>query len=426
MTPAYAELHCLSNFSFQRGASSARELFERAARLGYRALAITDECTLAGIVRAWQAAKETGLALIVGSEMAIEDGPKLVLLAENLAGYQALCRLITLARRRADKGCYRLLREDFSEPLDGLLAIWLPGLQESDSEGNWLRQCFAERLWLGIELHRGADDIARLRQLQSLATRLGIPALACGDVHMHARGRRALQDCMTAIRQHLPVAEAGAHLFANGERHLRRREELAELYPQELLDETLRVAERCHFELGQLQYQYPHELVPAGHDATSWLRHLVEDGLHWRWHDGTSTKVRAQVEHELALIAELGYESYFLTVHDIVRFARERHILCQGRGSAANSTVCFVLGITELDPTHSKLLFERFLSRERNEPPDIDVDFEHERREEVIQYLFRRYGRQRAALTAVASTYHGAGALRDVAKALPRSNRRPG
>ena len=420
MTPDYAELHCLSNFSFQRGASSARELFERAARLGYRALAITDECTLAGIVRAWQAARETGLALIVGSEMPIEGGPKLVLLAEDLAGYQALCRLITVARRRAEKGRYRLLREDFDTPLAGLLAIWLAEPQASDSEGNWLRQRFADRLWLGIELHRGADDAARLRQLQALAASLGIPALACGDVHMHARRRRALQDRMTAIRQHLPVAEAGAWLFPNGERHLRRREELAELYPQELLDETLRVAERCHFELDQLKYQYPHELVPAGHNAASWLRHRVEEGLRWRWPDGASAKVRAQVEHELQLITELEYESYFLTVHDIVRWAREQHILCQGRGSAANSTVCFVLGITELNPgnSDSRLLFERFLSRERNEPPDIDVDFEHERREEVIQYVFRRYGRQRAALTAVASTYHGAGALRDVAKAL--------
>ncbi|MBA4245544.1 MAG: error-prone DNA polymerase, partial [Pseudomonas sp.] len=420
MTPDYAELHCLSNFSFQRGASSARELFERAARLGYRALAITDECTLAGIVRAWQAARETGLALIVGSEMPIEGGPKLVLLAEDLAGYQALCRLITVARRRAEKGRYRLLREDLDTPLAGLLAIWLAEPQASEHEGIWLRQRFANRLWLGIELHRGADDAARLRQLQALAASLGIPALACGDVHMHARGRRALQDCMTAIRQHLPVAEAGAWLFPNGERHLRRREELAELYPQALLDETLRVAARCRFELRELQYQYPHELVPAGHNATSWLRHRVEEGLRWRWPNGASAKVRAQVEHELQLIVELEYESYFLTVHDIVRWAREQHILCQGRGSAANSTVCFALGITELNPDNSgsRLLFERFLSRERNEPPDIDVDFEHERREEVIQYVFRRYGRQRAALTAVASTYHGAGALRDVAKAL--------
>lgn len=412
----YAELHCLSNFSFQRGASSAQELFERAARLGYHALAITDECTLAGIVRAWEASQKTGVKLIVGSEVQVEKGPKLVLLAENLVGYQALCGLITRARRRAVKGTYRLLHEDFVAPLDGLLAIWLTAGEATALP--WLRSIFPERLWLGVELHRGADDSARLQRLLELATVHDLPAVACGDVHMHARGRRALQDCMTAIRHHLPVAEAGAHLFANGERHLRRLEELGELYPPELLAQSLRIAERCHFDLKDLKYYYPHELVPEGHDPTSWLRVLVERGAAERWREGVPAAARAQIEHELALIAELKYESYFLTVHDIVRFAREQHILCQGRGSAANSSVCFALGITELDPTESRLLFERFLSRERNEPPDIDVDFEHERREEVIQYVFRRYGRTRAALTAVVNTYHGAGATRDVAKAL--------
>jgi len=419
MNAEYAELHCLSNFSFQRGASSASELFERAKRQGYDALAITDECSLAGIVRAWQASKDTGLPLIIGSEVQFERGPKLILLVENLTGYQALCQLITRARRRAEKGRYQALREDLSEwPLEGLLAIWLPAHTGVDAEGQWLRERFPERLWLGIELHRGPDDALQLRQSLAQASRLGIPAVACGDVHMHARGRRALQDCMTAIRHHLPVAEAGCHLFANGERHLRSIVELAQLYPAELLAETLRISQRCHFQLDQLKYQYPHELVPPRHDTTSWLRKLVEDGASWRWPDGITEKARAQLEHELELIADLHYESYFLTVHDIVRFARERGILCQGRGSAANSSVCFVLGITELDPVRSKLLFERFLSRERNEPPDIDVDFEHDRREEVIQYVFQRYGRNRAALTAVASSYRATGALRDVAKAL--------
>lgn len=415
----YAELHCLSNFSFQRGASSARELFERAARLGYRALAITDECTLAGIVRAWQAAKDSGVPLIVGSELRIENGPRLILLVENLTGYQALCRLITLARRRCEKGRYRLLLDDFAESPDGLLAIWLPD-NDDDRHLPWLRRLFPQRLWLAVELHRGADDAAQLQYLLERASSCGLPPVACGDVHMHARGRRALQDCMTAIRHHLPVAEAGAHLFPNGERHLRRHEELAELYPPALLAETLRIAARCTFDLGQLRYHYPRELVPHGHDATSWLRELVERGARWRWPNGVPEQARRLLEHELKLIAELAYESYFLTVHDIVNWARERQILCQGRGSAANSTVCFALGITELDPTlpGRRLLFERFLSRERKEPPDIDVDFEHERREEVIQYVFSRYGRHRAALTAVVSTYHSAGALRDVAKAL--------
>jgi len=428
MSADYAELHCLSNFSFQRGASSAQELFARAHQLGYRALAITDECTLAGIVRAWQAAKAHDLKLIVGSEVRIEDGPTLVLLAENLAGYQALCRLITGGRRRAKKGCYRLLRADFDMALDGMLALWVPDAPDDTATGQWLRTRFPERLWLAVELHRGPDDAARLAALEALAAAVGIPRVAAGDVHMHARGRRALQDTMTAIRHHVTVAEAGHRLFPNGERHLRPRAALAALYPPALLAETVRIAERCTFDFHQLRdlYQYPHELVPDGHTPTTWLRALVEQGLHWRWSQKPPSraadvaKARAQVDTELAVIAELKYESYFLTVHDIVRFARDKGILCQGRGSAANSAVCFALGITEIDPaqTTMKMLFGRFLSRERGEPPDIDVDFEHERREEVLQYVFARYGRGRAALTAVASTYHGAGAVRDVAKAL--------
>src|SRR5690606_32573118 len=224
-------LHCLSNFSFQRGASSAAELFERARQQGYAALAITDECTLAGIVRAWQASKDTAVKLIVGSEMRIQDGPKIVLLVENLQGYQTLCQLISQARGRAPKGEYRLLADDFLAPLDGLLAIWLPDGNEQDSQGGWLHERFAERLWLGIELHRGPDDARRLAELQELASRLAIPAVACGDVHMHVRGRRALQDCMTAIRLHCTLSEAGLALFPNGERHLRSRAVLAELYP---------------------------------------------------------------------------------------------------------------------------------------------------------------------------------------------------
>ncbi len=419
-TPAaYAELHCLSNFSFQRGASRAEELFRRARQQGYQALAITDECTLAGIVRAWQAARAVELALIVGSEVHLHDGPKLVLLAENLVGYQHLCRLITLGRRRAQKGAYRLLREDFDVPLEGLLVLWVPDEGNQDlTVGHWLRERFAERLWLAVELHRGADDGQRLQQLLALAASLELPAVATGDVHMHARGRRALQDSMTAIRHHCTVAEAGQRLFANGERHLRPLTQLAELYPSALLDETLRIAARCRFDLSQLRYQYPRELVPDGQTASGWLRHLCEQGQRWRWPGGLEETARQALEHELGLIAELNYESYFLTVHDIVNFARGQGILCQGRGSAANSVVCFVLGITELDPMRSHLLFERFLSRERDEPPDIDVDFEHERREEVLQYVFSRYGRHRAALTAVVSTYHAVGAVRDIARVL--------
>ncbi|MEE4097157.1 error-prone DNA polymerase [Pseudomonas viridiflava] len=418
----YAELHCLSNFSFQRGASSAQELFQRAKRHGYTALAITDECTLAGIVRAWQASKDSGLPLIIGSEMQIENGPKIVLLVEDLGGYQTLCRIITLARRRAKKGEYRLLPDDFEIAPNGLLAVWLPEIENDTqaclAQGNWLRERFAERLWLGVELHRGPDDEQRLADLLALAQSLSIPAVASGDVHMHARGRRALQDTMTAIRHHTTVAEAGHLLFANGERHLRTPDALAELYPDWLLAESVRIARRCTFDLDDLKYEYPHELVPKGQTPSSWLRELTEQGVRKRWPDGLRPTTRKQVEKELALIAEMKFDSYFLTVHDIVEFARSQHILCQGRGSAANSVVCYALGITELNPEKSNLLFERFISRERNEPPDIDVDFEHDRREEVIQYVFRRYGRGRAALTAVASTYHGSGAMRDVARVL--------
>ena len=418
MMQGYAELHCLSNFSFQRGASSARELFERAKQQGYQALAITDECTLAGIVRAWQAAKEVGLELIVGSEVRLENGPKMVLLVENLQGYQHLCRLITQARRRAEKGQYRLLREDFADPVPGLLVLWLAEEGDTPADGQWLCDTFNQQLWLAIELHCAQDDARRLAQRLQLAASLGLPTVACGDVHMHVRSRRALQDTMTAIRHHLPVAQAGERLHPNGERHLRSLEAIGALYPACLLEASLQIARRCTFDLGQLRYQYPRELVPQGQSAKSWLRALTEEGISQRWPEGASAKTLEQIDNELELISDLGYESYFLTVHDIVRYARSRSILCQGRGSAANSAVCFALGITEIDPSRMNMLFERFLSRERNEPPDIDVDFEHERREEVLQYVFQRYGRRRAALTAVVSSYHGAGAVRDVAKAL--------
>ncbi|UUY07718.1 error-prone DNA polymerase [Pseudomonas sp. J452] len=414
----YAELHCLSNFSFQRGASSAEELFLKARRLGYRALAITDECSLAGIVRAWQASKSAGVALITGTEVRLVEGVQLVLLASSLAGYQRICALITQGRRRSAKGTYELHQSDLAGTTEGIFALWVPGSGMDEEHGRWIASRFPGRCWIAVELHRGPDDAAKLARLYELGKRLEIPLVAAGDVHMHARGRRALQDTITAIRHHCTVAEAGQYLFPNGERHLRSISSLANLYPTQLLEETVRIAERCTFNLSELRYEYPHEVVPAGKTAAAWLRELTYEGTRWRWPEGLSEKARAQIEAELGLIEELKYESYFLTVHDIVRFARSKEILCQGRGSAANSAVCFALGITELDPTRMSMLFERFISKERNEPPDIDVDFEHERREEVIQYIFERYGRERAALTAVASTYHFAGAIRDVGKSL--------
>jgi error-prone DNA polymerase len=414
----YAELHCLSNFSFGRGASSAAELFARAKQNGYKALAITDECSLAGIVRALEASRATGVALIVGAEFTLDDGLKLVLLVADLAGYSRLCQLITSARRRSRKGEYCIRRSDFDAGSDGLLALWLPGAVPDEDQGRWIATQFPERAWLAIELHRGPDDDARQRDLLDLADRLGLPAVATGDAHMHVRRRRALQDVLTALRHRLSVASAGERLFANGERHLRTRQALAAIHPPALLAETIAIAERCKFDFSQLRYEYPRELVPAGHDGDSWLRALSEAGARWRWAEGVPERARAQIEYELALIAELGYASYFLTVHDIVRYARSRGILCQGRGSAANSAVCFVLGVTEIDPARANLLFERFISRERNEPPDIDIDFEHERREEVIQYIYGRYGRERAALAATVICYRSRSAVRDVARAL--------
>ena len=421
--PPYAELHCLSEFSFLRGASSAEALFARAQQCGYQALAITDECSLAGIVRAWEAAQATGVKLIVGSEFTLECGLKCVLLVETRAGYTRLCELITVARRAADKGSYRLTRDDVTRVLAdtsaqdcGLYALWLPAAMPDEAQGRWLQSVFGARAYLAVQLHREQDDAARLQQLLALAARLHMPTLAAGDVHMDQRRRRVLQDTMTAIRHNLPLAECGARLFRNGERHLRTRRALANIYPAELLENAVALARRCQFDLKQATYDYPAELVPDGHSPSSWLRALTEAGMRERWPQGTPPRVVAQIEDELALIAELKYEAFFLTVQDIVRFARQQHILCQGRGSAANSAVCFALGITAVNPAEMRLLISRFLSRARNEPPDIDVDFEHERREEVLQYVYRKYGRARAALAATVIRYRGKSAVRDVAR----------
>ncbi len=282
----------------------------------------------------------------------------------------------------------------------------------------WLRNHFPGRAWIAVELHGLPDDGERLESLRALGLACALPLVAAGDVQMHARGRRALHDVLTAVRHHTTVREAGYRLHANAERHLRPLAALRRIYPAELLEETLHIAALCTFSLNDLKYQYPHEVVPNGQSATGHLRQLTEKGVRERWPRGEPASVRAQIEYELALIAELKYESYFLTVHDIVRFAREQQILCQGRGSAANSAVCYALGITEVDPARGNLLFERFISRERNEPPDIDVDFEHERREEVIQYIYAKYGRERAALTATVACYRAKSAIRDVGKAL--------
>ncbi len=430
--PNYAELHCLSNFSFLRGASHPDELVTQAAAQGYTALALTDECSLAGIVRAHLAARKQGIQLLVGSEMRVDrgdeilpavDGIKLVFLARNREGYGNLSALITLARRRAEKGRYRLQGHDLnavspSGAVPDCLVLWVPGEAATLEDGRWLAERFPGRLWIAVELHAGPDDAARLADLQALGAACGLPLVAAGDVHMHVRARRPVQDVLTALRLKTTVFDAGKALYPNGERHLRTRLRLSRLYPPELLAETCRLADLCRFSIDELRYEYPEEIVPEGHTPTTWLRHETEAGLLRRYPAGVPSGVRERIEHELQLIAELRYEAYFLTVYDIVCFARREDILCQGRGSAANSTVCFALGVTEVDPARSAMLFERFVSKERGEPPDIDVDFEHERRDEVIAYIYEKYGHERTALAAALITYRTRGALRDAGRVL--------
>ena len=436
--PAYAQLYCLSNFSFLRGAAHPEELVERAHALGYKALAITDECSVAGVVRAHIAAKQCRerdkeeekktdkkaredvdeLNLIIGTEIKLENGPRLVLLATDRASYGRMCALITRGRMRAPKGAYRLEWPDLDDGLAGCLALLVPDGISDLAHANLLAARLKGRAWIAVELVCGANDAARLDALREVALQSGLPLVAAGAVHMHVRSRRPLQDVLTAIRLGVPVHAAGEALHPNAERHLRQRVHLAQLYPEALLAESARIAARCNFDLGTLRYEYPAELVPAGQTARGYLRHLTEEGLKRRYPQGTPTHVRDIVEKELDLIAELAYEHFFLTVHDIVNYARSRDILCQGRGSAANSAVCYSLGITEVNPGHMSVLFERFLSRERKEPPDIDVDFEHQRREEVIQYVYQKYGRHRAAIAATVICYRPRSALRDVGKAL--------
>ena len=413
----YAELHALSNFTFLRGASHPEEIVQTAAELGYEALALTDECSVSGIVRAHVAAKDCGLKkLIAGSEFRLASGLKLVVLVKNRAGYTQLCRLITRGRRAAEKGSYQLTPGDFDDGLPDCLVLWLPGNQLLlCAEDEWIIAAFRDRLWIAVELL--ADGLERQR-LDRLSRDLDLPLVASGDVHMHCRERRALQDTVTAIREGLTLDRAGFALYSNGERYLRSRAVIGNLYPTGLLEETLRIADAMQFSLDELRYEYPDELVPEGETPESYLRQLTSEGMGKRWPEGAPQKVLTLVEHELELIRELQYEPYFLTVYDIVAFARSQNILCQGRGSAANSAVCFCLGITEVDPERMATLVERFISKERNEPPDIDVDFEHERREEVIQYIYRKYGRDRAALAATIVTYRPRSALRDVGKAL--------
>ena len=522
--PRYAELHCRSNFSFLTGASHPEELVSRAAQLGYAALAITDECSLAGVVRAHTEAKRhPGLHLIIGCEMRLavtaagahgaaasggvapappltrssarpgapshrrmaalppassraqapagaqaslpgtpaglarEPAPptaarptqalalvqsaaaplmRLVLLAQTRRGYGNLSQWVTVARRRAEKGCYLAYASDvegrvpnapFLAGLPDCLGLLVPhagqAFEALFAQAMWLKTWFQDRACLALELlHRGGDD-ELLVTVQRVAELTGLPIVAAGDVLMHVRSRKALQDTLTATRLGLPVAQCGWFLEPNAEAHLRSLGRLGGLYPADTLERTLELAGRCSFSLDELRYEYPQEIVPEGETPSSHLRKLTERGLLRRYPArrfpaGPPAEVGRLVEHELALIAQLKYEPYFLTVADIVQWARGQGILCQGRGSAANSAVCYCLGVTEVDPARLSVLFERFISAERGEPPDIDVDFEHQRREEVIQYIYRKYGRHRAALTGVVISYRPRSAVRDVGRAL--------
>ena len=514
--PDYVELHCISNFTFLDGASHPVELIERAFALGYRGLALTDECSVAGTARAHHALKDlrertrdaaersaarlaaglrededeaaeepeegddedgehqghgecraapdataTGSAddalqarlrrhdrllalaraaqdfrLLIGSRFTLTDHAgrpvlRLVLLAQNREGFGNLSELITLGRTRVQKGAYALHPDDIAAPqpdqahLRGMpdcLALLLPSYCPDPAEllrqAQWMRQAFGERGWIALEQLQGhADAMHRLR-LEEAAALSGVPLVASGAVTMHVRSRKPLSDVLSAIRVGQPLAECGMALAPNAEQHLRMRQRLSRLYPREALAQTLRVAAMCDFSLASLRYEYPEELVPPGETPFSYLRRETMKGVLRRFPKGLKPKWRKQLKEELALIREKRYEPFFLTVHDIVRFARSRGILCQGRGSAANSLVCYCLFITEVDPKDANLLFGRFLSRERDEPPDIDVDFEHQRREEVIQYIYEKYGRHRAALAASLITYRSRSALRDVGRAL--------
>ncbi|HEY2253666.1 MAG TPA: error-prone DNA polymerase, partial [Planctomycetaceae bacterium] len=449
---AYAELHCRTNFSFLEGASHPDELVQTAMALGYRALAITDRNSLAGIVRSHVAAKSAGLKLLIGAEVTPVDAPPAVLLATDRAAYGRLCRLLTRGRRNARKGECRLTLADVAEHGEGMVAgvvmkqvlsnfgfrisdfgfgdelacsfsnpkSEIPNPKSLSHVLHMYREIFGDRCYALAELHRGPDDRRLLAKMWHVAQQHSLPLVAGNDVHYHEPRRRFLADVLAATHAGCTVAELGERRFPNAERHLKSPAQMAELFADcpEAIGRTVEVAGRCNFSLDELRYEYPEELSPPGMTPLEYLTKLTWQGARERYPEGIPEKIRGLVEHELALIAELHYEAYFLTVRDLVQFARSRGILCQGRGSAANSAVCFCLAVTSVDPERIDVLFERFISKERNEAPDIDVDFEHARREEVIQYVYEKYGRDRAAMTAEVICYRSKSAVRDVGKAL--------
>jgi error-prone DNA polymerase len=462
--PAYVELQAVTNFSFLEGGSHPHEIVAQATALGYAAIGIADRNTLAGIVRAHVAAKETGLRLIVGTRLDLEDAPRLLCYPTDRRAYGRLTRLLSLGQGRAEKGSCRLTLADVVTHAEGAIFIVLPppewdwrsasassrqekermtrpchplaadqclgrGLDEGEQPAPFAAMLqhvvrslspVAAGLYLAASHAYRGDDRARIGALGELARTAGIGLVATGDILYHAAHRRPLQDVLTCIRHGVPIQEAGLRLAANGERHLKTPAEMARLFRgfDEALANTVRIADACRFSLNELVYEYPDEPVPPDTTPQAHLAALTWEGAYWRFPGGIPSRIAETIRRELSLIDDLGYAPYFLTVHDIVHFARSRGILCQGRGSAANSVVCFCLAITAVDPTEVDLLFERFISEARREPPDIDVDFEHERREEVIQYIYARYGRDRAGLAATVISYRARSAVRDVGKAM--------
>lgn len=422
----YAHLNTTTNFTFLTGASHPQELVARALELGYEALAITDECSLAGIVKAYTVIKNlpkeqrSAFKLLIGSRFRLSNGLHLIAIAPDRKAYAELSGFITLARRRAEKGAYEAHMEDLRFRLQTCLVIWLAERDFTGAYGNahLLKRAFKGRLWIGVDHQLAGGEQHNFIQWHKLGQALEIPLVACGEALMHVRARKPLQDVLTGIRENAPVSELGTRLRSNAEAYLKPLSDLAKLYPTSLLRQTSVIANRCEKYMHELRYQYPRELVPAGLTAIQYLRQLVDEGKHKRYPEGVSEEVEQILQKELKLIEEEGYEYFFLTVYDIVLYARSQNILCQGRGSAANSLVCYCLGITEIKHGQINVLFERFISKERREPPDIDVDFEHQRREEVIQHIYKKYGRERAAIAATVITYRTRSAIRDVGKAL--------
>jgi len=429
VSPTYAEIGVTSNFSFLRGASHPQEYVHQAGEYGLAAIGIADHNTLAGIVRAYAELKNPELKslpkLLVGSRLVFTDGtPDILAYPRDRLAYGRLCRLLSKGKLAAEKGECHLRFADLAEFSDGLLLVLMPPYRvQAETVTQVLgkmRATRADGVWLGASLFHRGDDRRRLARLQQIASSARVPLIATNDVLYHDHGRRVLQDVVTCIREKTSIEIAGRLLEANAERHLKPAAEMARLFRDhpDAIAETLRFARRITFTLDELKYQYPDEPVPPGKTAQEHLEDLTWQGRDRYFPQGIDAKLQTTLEKELALIRKLDYAHYFLTVHDIVRFARSKNILCQGRGSAANSAVCFMLGITSVNPVEIDLLFERFLSEERREQPDIDVDFEHSRREEVMQYVYRRYGRHRAAIVATVIHYRPRSAIRDVGKAL--------